>query len=169
MIDRLVHYSYPMLFDGQSYRIKNSLTRDHSKNSPVDAAKRVRDNRDKALAKHRQSLAVAHGSVDWIRLLGISLKLGAHVVTCYSGYSHHQVGFSSFRFATFPELATDFRSEAPYLRNRFIQGFGEQVRIIFDDLARRGAMVSSDFPSGTLKRGHGMMNYSCQVRRRASR
>ncbi len=34
MIDRLVHHSYLLLFDGQSYRIKNSLMRDHSYNSP---------------------------------------------------------------------------------------------------------------------------------------
>jgi DNA replication protein DnaC len=30
MIDRLVHHSYLLLFDGQSYRIKNLLMRDHS-------------------------------------------------------------------------------------------------------------------------------------------
>jgi DNA replication protein DnaC len=30
MIDRLVHHSYLLLFDGQSYRIKNSLMREHS-------------------------------------------------------------------------------------------------------------------------------------------
>ncbi len=30
MKDRLVHHSYLLLFDGQSYQIKNSLMRDHS-------------------------------------------------------------------------------------------------------------------------------------------
>ncbi len=29
MIDRLVHHSYLLLFDGESYRIKNSLLRDY--------------------------------------------------------------------------------------------------------------------------------------------
>jgi hypothetical protein len=33
MIDRLVHHSYLLLFDGQSYRIKNSLMREHSQDS----------------------------------------------------------------------------------------------------------------------------------------
>jgi DNA replication protein DnaC len=30
MIDGLVHDGYPMLFDDQSYRIKNPLIREHS-------------------------------------------------------------------------------------------------------------------------------------------